>query len=342
VVGRHAAGPGPGDHRADPADLQGLHVRRGPRRDRPDLDAAVDLYIDILESLPRRLATTLVPFAIPGLAQRGRLREATATIDARIRTIADGTAAPPHYSLAEAVLREVERAGLPRDPELVRDFVLQLHFAGLTSVASTIVWSLLLLSLHPAQARQMLDQLHEAAGGRVPTPEDVKRLPYVEAVLNESIRLYPAAAWEFKRTLGPLDLGGHRLPEKSQLIVAPWVTQRSPRSFEDPLLFRPERFLGRADYDSGSFLPWGTGERSCIGKSLARNAFRSVVGGIVQRFRLDLVPDQHIEPHPGYLGTRVLPRPGVLVVLAAQDGDTERSAARVHGSVVGAVPGTGA
>lgn len=304
----------------------------------PAADAAVDLYIDILESTPRRLASTFLPVDIPGLAQRRKLRTALEAVDVEISAIADGRVQPPDHPLARTLLEEMDRADLPRDPGLVRDFMLQLHFAGLTSLASAVVWALLLLSLHPDSARTLLDELRGAVEGRVPLPADVKSLPYLEAVLDETMRLYPAAAWEVKRTIDPLDVGGTRLPAGTALMLVPWVTQRSGDSFPDPLAFRPERFLRRTDYPSGAFQPWGTGERSCIGKQLARNAFRSIVGGITQRFRLNVEPGQRIDPDPGLLGNRVLPRPGVRMVLAAQDGATERSAAVVFGSVVGAVP----
>ncbi|MER7009356.1 cytochrome P450 [Dactylosporangium sp. NPDC000555] len=305
----------------------------------PDADAAVDLYIDIMESTGRWLATTFVPVEIPGLAQRRRLRTATAAIDELVGGIDAGLTVPPRHSLARALLDELERVGLPRDPRLVREFMLQLHFAGLTSLASALIWALLLLALHPAATDVALAELSRATAGRIPRPEDVKALPYLEAVLNETMRLYPAAAWEFKQTVRATDVGGHRLPAGTTLMLAPWVTQRSERSFADPVTFDPGRFVGRAGYPPGAFEPWGTGERSCIGKMLARNAFRSVVGGIVQRYRLDLVPGQRIEPHPGLLGTRMLPRPGVRVILADQDGDTGRRMPVLHGSVVGAQPG---
>ncbi|QLQ36681.1 cytochrome P450 [Micromonospora robiginosa] len=305
----------------------------------PDADAAVDLYIDLMESTVRRLATTFVPIEIPGLAQRRRLRTATSAIDELVTGLDPARAVPPRHSLAQALLAEVERAGLPPDPRLVREFMLQLHFAGLTSLASALIWALLLLALHPAATAEALAELSGATGGRIPRPEDVKALPYLEAVLNETMRLYPAAAWEFKQTIRATDVGGHLLPAGTTLMLAPWVTQRAERSFADPLTFAPGRFVGRDDYPPGAFEPWGTGERSCIGKMLARNAFRSVVGGIIQRYRLDLAPGQRIEPHPGLLGTRMLPRPGVRVVLSDQDGDTGREVAVVHGSVIGARPG---
>ncbi|MEQ4304344.1 cytochrome P450 [Plantactinospora sp. B6F1] len=299
----------------------------------PEVDAAVDTYIDVLESTPQRIATTYLPFPVPGLARRAELQAGRAAIDARITAIATGRVQPTRYSLAQAVLAEVENAGLSPEPALVRDFVLQLHFAGLTSLASAMVWALLLLSLNPGPARELVDELNATLDGRIPRPEDARRLPYLEAVLNEAMRLYPAAAWEFKGTISPLEVGGHLLPVGAPLLLVPWVTQRSVRSFEDPLEFRPRRFLGGSAYRPGAFQPWGTGERSCIGKSLARHAFRSVVGGIVQRFRLDLVAGQRIEPNPGLLGNRLLPSPGVEVTVAVQNGETWRSVAPTSGSV---------
>ncbi|MFG2049499.1 cytochrome P450 [Micromonospora sp. NPDC048935] len=305
----------------------------------PEVDAAVDTYIDVLESTPQRIATTYLSFPVPGLARRADLRAGRAAIDARIAAIAGGRVRPTRYSLAQAMIAELENAGLPPQPALVRDFVLQLHFAGLTSLASAMVWALLLLALNPEPARELVDELDGTLGGRIPCPEDARRLPYLEAVLNEAMRLYPAAAWEFKGAISPIEVGGHLLPAGTPLLLVPWVTQRSVRSFEEPLEFRPRRFLRGLTYPSGAFQPWGTGERSCIGKSLARHAFRSVVGGIVQRFRLDLVAGQRIEPNPGLLGNRLLPSPRVEVTVAAQDGETWRSFVPTSGSVSASASG---
>lgn len=303
----------------------------------PELNDAVELYSMILESIPRRVATTMLPFDVPSLGYRRRLLAAMETIDRRVEAISTASFEPPRYSLIRAVLEQLDRAGVKRDPSLTREFVLQLYFAGLTSVASTIAWTLLMISLHPDTRVRLLAELDGLTHGSVPTQDHLRGLPFLDAVLNESMRLYPGSAYEFKRTVKPTEIDGYELGAKQLLLLAPWVTQHTAPCFEDPMTFKPDRFLGpdAVTYTSGAFAPWGTGDRSCIGKTLARNAIRSAVGGIVQRFHLDLVPGQRIDPHPGRFGIRLLPRPAVRVRLDEPRFEID-APPRILGTVVGA------
>ncbi|GAB2793859.1 cytochrome P450 [Amycolatopsis magusensis] len=307
----------------------------------PELDAAVDEWSSALDSIPRRIGSALLPYNVPGLSRGRSVRRSMSIMDARVAAIGDGSVKTRHFSLIEAVLQEMERADLNPNPALARELATQLYFAGLTSVGGTIVWTLLLLALHPKPTSDLLGELDREFGGRVPEPgDDAKQLPVFDAILDESMRLYPGSAYEFKRVHEDLEVDGYRLRSGSPLLLAPWVTQRSPDNFEDPERFRPERFAGRQRaYHKASFAPWGFGNRSCVGKGVSRTAIRTVVAGITQRYRLDLVPHQRIDVHSGSFGIRVLPRPGVRVRLARQDGETARSATPVTGSVVHGVPG---
>jgi cytochrome P450 len=309
----------------------------------PELDATVDLSVSTVDSPVRHLAAALLPLDVPGLARGATLRQRLGVMDARVRAIGEGSAPTQRLSLAAATLEALDRAGASRDPALARELMLQLYFAGLTSLPATIVWTLLLLALHPAPARGLLDELAPVLAGRFPQPRDTRRLPLLDAVLNESMRLYPGAAYEFKRTAAALDLGGFHLPASFPLLLAPWVTQRSAGSFADPLSFRPERFLGGwGPHPRGAFAPWGVADRACIGKALGLIALRTVVSAIVQRYRLDLLPGQRIEPKAFRFGVRLLPHPEVRVRVARQDGETGRSVAAVAGSIVGGIPGPAA
>jgi cytochrome P450 len=305
-----------------------------------ELDAAVELYISVMSSGPRRLGASLFSFDIPGLSRGATLRRGLALVDSRVAAIAAG-GGTPRFSLAESILRQLEHTGVGADPALARELMLQLYFAGISSVASTIVWALLLLALHPEPARRLVDELDRELGGNVPQETLTSRpMPELDALLEETMRLYPAAAYEFKRTEDELVLDDCHVPANTPLLLAPWVTQRSPGSFDDPESFRPERFTARRrTYPKGAFTPWGTGSRSCVGRALGQIAMRTIVGGIVGRYRLDLLPRQRIDPDPGPYGIRLLPRPGVRVRMAGQDGETERSAAAVAGTIVGGVPG---
>src|SRR5207248_2001755 len=105
--------------------------------------------------------------------------------------------------------------------------------------------------------------------------------------------------------------------------------------YADPYRFQPERF----DPSSGeahtpfTFLPFGAGERSCIGAPFAMLELKTVLAMVMQRFRLDLLADQRVV---AALRTTLFPKYGLRMVPWPQDGEVERSSARVRGNVVGA------
>ncbi len=302
-------------------------------RTAPGLNASVDNYIGVLRSTSLRLGSTLLPFDVPGLSRRGTLRRHFGAMD---RCLEDH-ARNGRSSLAAATGEALARSGARPETALVRELMLQLYFAGVTSLPSTLAWTLLLLALHPGPARRLLDELHEVLDGRLPGPADTRRLIYLDAVLNESMRLYPGNAYDVKRIEGRLVVGGYELPDRFPVMLAPWVTHRSAACFDEPERFAPERFLDRADrYPKGAFAPWGVGDRLCIGKALGLSALRAILSAVVQRYRLEIAPGQRIDPAAVDFGSRLLPRPGVRMRPVPQDGETERSVAPVRGSVVGA------
>jgi cytochrome P450 len=306
----------------------------------PELDAAIEFYVATLESNKYRIASTLLPVDVPGVSRRRALERHMRVMDARIQAIASGELPAEELCLSMALHQEIQRRDLPDQVAMTREMALQLHWAGITSVASSITWALLLLAQHPAEASRQVEEAQAELGGKVPEMQDIRLLPRLDAVLNESMRLYPGAVYEFKRVVGDMTIDGYHLPKGAPLLLAPWVTHRCEKSWSNPEVFNPDRFANRrGTYGKGSFAPWGAGDRSCIGKVLGRMAITAAVGGISQRYRMDLVPGQAIYPQAGLMGLRLFPRPGVRMRVAVQDGDTERSATLIRGTVVGATPG---
>jgi cytochrome P450 len=111
-----------------------------------------------------------------------------------------------------------------------------------------------------------------------------------------------------------MTIAGYRIPAGSTLLVSPWLLQRDPRFFADPLSFRPERWLdgSQAERPKLAYLPFGAGSRMCIGESFAWMEGVLLIATIAQRWRLQLAPGTTIEPQP--LAT-LRPRGGVPVTL---------------------------
>ena len=176
------------------------------------------------------------------------------------------------------------------------------------------------MDLVPAGAapRDSAERLRRAAsasfsGGR-PTVADLPDLPLTRAAFDEALRLYPPATGQPRQALGEDEIGGHRIPKKSIVMVCQYITHRHPEFWDDPERFDPKRFLpgqggGRPKF---AYFPFGGGPRSCIGNHFALMEATLVLATIVQRYRIELVPDQRVTPDATFT---LRPKPGVQVTL---------------------------
>jgi len=136
--------------------------------------------------------------------------------------------------------------------------------------------------------------------GRMPTAEDLGRLPYTLMVIKESMRLYPPAWGVGRRALQDFELNGYRIPAGTNIFLLQWVTHRDPRFFPDPERFDPERWrddpIRRGKLPRFAYFPFGGGPRVCIGAGFAMMEATLLLATLAQRFQLSLTPDARVEP----------------------------------------------
>jgi cytochrome P450 len=185
--------------------------------------------------------------------------------------------------------------------------VLSLLFAGHETTANTLCWALYLLSRHPQVARRLHEEVRTQVGERRVAVEDLPRLPYVEQVVSEALRLYPPAIWAERVNARETRLGEWVVPAGMPVVVSVYVTHRDSRFFERPEEFLPERF---APERAGSipryaYLPFGAGVHMCIGNHFALMEARLVLAALAQRFFLEVPAEYQPEPLPAItLGIR--------------------------------------
>src|SRR5262249_26888830 len=141
-----------------------------------------------------------------------------------------------------------------------------------------------------AEVRRELD-------GRPPTAADLDRLEFTRRALQEAMRLYPPIWVMERRAIAGDTIGGFEIPAGSSVIVCPFVTHRHPDFCADPDRFTRDRSQG--DQPLPAYLPFGAGQRFCIGSHFAMTEALVILAMVLQRFRLDLVPGWHVEPLPG-------------------------------------------
>jgi cytochrome P450 len=193
-----------------------------------------------------------------------------------------------------------EETGERMDDRELRDEVMTFFLAGHETTSLVLAWTWYLLSAHPAVEERLAAEIGDRLEGRPPAFDDLSRLPYVKMVIEEAMRLYPPA-WGISRLALAEDyVGPYRIPPESIVFVIPYVVHRHPALWDEPDLFRPERFAPEeiARRPRSAYLPFGAGPRQCIGNQFAMVEAQLIVAMVVQRYRLALVPNHPIESSP--------------------------------------------
>ncbi len=202
--------------------------------------------------------------------------------------------------LLSMLIHATDEDGSQMTPRQLRDETMTIFLAGHETTALALTWTWYLLSENPEAEARLHDELDRVLGGRRPSADDLEQLPYLDAVVHESMRLYPPAYAVARRAIEPFEVGGYAFPAGTQLVLSPWAMQRDPRYYDQPEEFRPERWLdGLARrLPAYAYFPFGGGPRRCIGQSFAMMEAALVVATIAQRFSLRLVPGHPVVPEP--------------------------------------------
>ncbi len=187
----------------------------------------------------------------------------------------------------------------------IRDECVSMLLAGHDPMAKALTWTWYLLSQNPEAERSIHDEIDTVLGGRIPGLSDMDKLPYTENVFREAMRLYPPVWMMIRQSLTDLKIGGYETPKGSLFLVSPYILQRDPRYFEDPLSFKPDRWEGWNEKSGLTYFPFGGGRRVCTGEPLSWMQGVLLIALIAQKWSLRLAPGHVVEPKPQItLGTK--------------------------------------
>jgi cytochrome P450 len=232
-----------------------------------------------------------------------RMRRAVAQLDDVVyRLIADGRRAGTDRGDVLSMLllardeAEGDRGLTDRE---VRDEVMTLLLAGHETTANALTWTWYELGRNPGALARLEDELGRAVGDRPVTADDLPALPWNLAVIEEAMRLHPPAYVTGREALREVEIGGHRLPRRSFVLVYIRGIHRRADYFPDPLAFRPERMLpdARKARPRHHYLPFGAGPRVCIGAHFALLEAQLCLATMIQRARLRVLATQ-VAPEP--------------------------------------------
>jgi cytochrome P450 len=180
----------------------------------------------------------------------------------------------------------------------VRNEILNLFAAGYEVVAYSATFALYCISQHREVEARLLEELDSVLGGRSASADDLAKLPYLEQVIKEAMRLYPVTTLVGRQANEDVMLDGYTIPKNAGVIVAPWTLHRHPDFWEDALAFKPERFApdAEAQQHKHAYIPFSTGPRICIGNAFAMMQLQLNLATILQTYRLKTPDDYVFEP----------------------------------------------
>ena len=188
--------------------------------------------------------------------------------------------------------------GTPLGDDGVIDNLLTFLTAGHETTARALAWTLYALSEAPA-VRERAEAELDSGGLDPEAPERwIEQLPFLEAVIKETLRLYPPAPHLAREAIGADRVGDVDIAPETELHMSPWLLHRQETLWRDPALFDPARFLGAegAAIDRFQFLPFGAGPRVCIGASFSIQEMTIALATFLKAMRIEHVGATAPEP----------------------------------------------
>ncbi|MEO8083490.1 MAG: cytochrome P450 [Ardenticatenales bacterium] len=263
--------------------------------DAAELGAAMFATTDYFEYGSRHL---LAPPAWVPTRRNRDLARAQAVLATRMQALIDarrtsGLEKDDFLGLLLA-LRDADTGEAMTDVQLRSELVIMFG-AGHETTSNTLTWAWHLLTAHETVRDTLREELARVVGDRPPTMDDLPHLPYLRAVVDETLRLYPPAWAMSRQAVADDEVLGCRVPAGTPITLLPYLVHHDPRFWDEPEAFRPERFLdGGIDGDARAvdrdtsavtgdetavdgrpvrhpfaYLPFGGGPRKCIGEQFA-------------------------------------------------------------------------
>lgn len=187
------------------------------------------------------------------------------------------------------------------DAGLIEEDVMSLLIAGHETSGATLSWVFLLLSQNHDVLRNVHDELDSLIKSDSPSFDDLKKLPYLSAVIKETLRMYPVAYALFcRQAISDIELEGVSIRKGDLVQLLPYVTQRDERWYANADTFRPERFLGKEDWPQYAYFPFGAGQRVCIGQSFGMMEVMLTAASILMNLTVEPAEGKFLSAHPRF------------------------------------------
>ncbi|XP_049871939.1 cytochrome P450 4C1-like [Pectinophora gossypiella] len=168
----------------------------------------------------------------------------------------------------------------------IREEVNTFMFEGHDTTATALTFGLMLLADHEEVQERVREEIERVVGSRVPTMTDLGELKYLEAVIKETLRLYPSVPFIARTITEDFMLGDIMVPKNSEVAVHIYDVHRRPEIYPEPDVFKPERFLNGTTRHNYAYVPFSAGPRNCIGQRFAMLEMKSILCEVCRNFKL--------------------------------------------------------
>jgi cytochrome P450 len=201
------------------------------------------------------------------------------------------------------------------DPAVRRDWrdrLTTLLLAGFETTANTLAWALYYTTQHLDWQEHVAQPLSNLESREELTRQAMKQ-PELDAFCKEVMRLHPVVPLVIRSVISPVEWAGRSLSPGEYAGVATLNVHTDPRLYPKPLCFDPERFLG-AKPNRHEYLPFGGGDKKCLGYGFALHEIKIVLANILARYRITL--KNPVSPKAQIQGLALVPKPDILLTLS--------------------------
>lgn len=181
--------------------------------------------------------------------------------------------------------------GQPMSDEEICDELMTMLFAGHETTANTLAWSFYWLHYLPQVGQKLRTELNYVSDTDYGA---IAKLPYLNAVVSETLRLNPVVAFVGRQLKQPFELMGYQLEAGTTLLPCIYLTHQREVVYPQPREFKPERFLAR-EYSPYEFIPFGGGNRRCLGYAFALYEIKLVLATVLSRVELELLDNRPLK-----------------------------------------------
>ena len=198
----------------------------------------------------------------------------------------------PDDLLSRLMKARDEETGQAMSESLLRDESITTFFAGHETTARTMTFTWYALAANPKVTERLHSELDRVLGGRAPTVDVLRQLPYTLQVIKEVLRLYPAAPFYMRDAVAADKLAGFDVPAGAAVMLSPYYTHRHPQFWDDPEVFDTDRWTREreATRHGHAYHPFAAGSRVCIGNHFSLLESQILLATLAQRFTPRLRP----------------------------------------------------